>query len=71
VTGFFCIGGDPVGVHRRRLFQGMEDQFVLVVGDAWINRAELNISGKPWDEARAARYPNANTVEAGNYKQFT
>jgi hypothetical protein len=49
----------------------MEDQFVLVVGDAWINRAELNISGKPWDEARAARYPNANTVEAGNYKQFT
>lgn len=58
-------------IHRRRLFTGMEDQFVPVVGDAWINRAELIVAGKPWDEARAARYLNANTVEPGNYKQFT
>lgn len=58
-------------IHRRRLFTGMEDQFVPVIGDAWINRAELIVAGKPWDEARAARYLSANSVEAGNYKQFT
>jgi hypothetical protein len=58
-------------IHRRRLFQGMEDQFVPVTGDAWINRAELIVAGKPWDESRAARYLSMNTIEAGNYKQFT
>lgn len=58
-------------IHRRRLFQGMEDQFVPVTGDAWINRAELIVAGKPWDEARAARFLHSNMIEVGNYRQYT
>jgi hypothetical protein len=43
-----------------------------VTGDAWINRAELIVvAGKPWDEARAARYLRGNAIEGGNYRQFT
>ena len=58
-------------IHRRRLFFGMEDQFVPVVGNAWIRRAELIVEGNPWDEARAARFLHANSVHPGNYKQFS
>ncbi|MET4143996.1 hypothetical protein [Arthrobacter sp. UYCo732] len=57
-------------IHRRRLFSGIEDPFVQVSGVAWIMRADKMTSGEPWDEARAARHLQANTVQPGTYRQF-
>lgn len=57
-------------IYRRRLFSGAEDPFIPVSGTEWIRRASKVISGEHWDEARAARFLQASTIEAGTYSQF-
>ena len=58
-------------IHRRRLFKGMEDPFVPISGASWVGRADRMIASQPWDESRAARHLRSESVEHGNYRQFT
>lgn len=57
-------------IYRRRLFMGMEDQFVPVSAVSWIARASKMVSGENWDEARAAQFLEGSKVPEGTYSNF-